>query len=192
MKKGILIAAICIVTSFQAMADPVATTSLITNSAIFETAEIGAKVAHQGKKGESVTVIKEILPDDDGSYWCKVTYGGAGTGYIRKNWLKEYEPNYLTLDKNSVKVEVSDYSDLVKYYATIENNSADTTYEFVRVRVEIYGKDHEMLTYDTSYAVGSDGIGPDERKQFDMFVTVNDAKHTAKGYKAKIVDYGVE
>ncbi|WP_010249161.1 zinc ribbon domain-containing protein [Acetivibrio cellulolyticus] len=93
----------------------------------------------------------------------------------------ENDLNPLRIEKASMTTE-GDYT----YYTGSIKNYSDNIYKFVQVRVVYMDINKEVLTTDTSYAVGSEGIRPNENVQFEVMTKV---RGDVKYGNIEIMDY---
>lgn len=89
---------------------------------------------------------------------------------------------------NSLVVEIKslhksgDYT----YFEGILKNNTDNTYSYVKIKATYYDSSMNVLTTDWTYAVSSEGISPNENKQFELMTKVSG--EVSKG-KLEILDY---
>lgn len=100
-----------------------------------------------------------------------------------KDEAKKIENNLnpLRIEKASITTK-GDYT----YYTGSIKNYSDNIYKFVQVRVVYMDINKEVLTTDTSYAVGSEGIRPNENVQFEVMTKV---RGDVKYGNIEIMDY---
>lgn len=113
-------------------------------------------------------------------------------------FLKELNPNIeedVEDSKDAAYAEKNpfEFSDINCYrdgdYQRFEgtlSNISKTTHTYVEVKVTYYDSDGEMLTSDTTYAVGSDGLSGGGNQQFDMMTRV---RGTVSTYKYQVISY---
>jgi hypothetical protein len=124
----------------------------------------------------------------------------ACTNYSRTPISKSAEakipsakPIYTPKEDLSKKLDVEFlggyvFNDYVKVKYKIINNSTDHNFKFVEVKVTLLDEDKNVLTSDWTYAVGNEGLSPDEAKEFHIMID-KPSSGRVKYYRNEIIDY---
>lgn len=142
----------------------------------------GVSIAYEiGEKIKEDKYFCYPLSEENPSNLSKTIYSvSKGTSKIEATMSQNHQNPIQIIDKS---LELDD--DYYHLNGTISN--VDTlTHSYVEVRVTYYDNNDEVLTTDTGYAVGSEGIRAGENKQFEIMTKVNGS---VDKYKVEIQDY---
>lgn len=78
---------------------------------------------------------------------------------------KESKENYLKLQETSCEIDGG-----YVYIKGFIKNNGNENYYFVEVKSSVHDESKALLDMESSIAVGSEGIGPNERKSFDVMI----------------------
>lgn len=119
----------------------------------------------QGKKENKLT----FLPLRDENIVLKLI------NQIPLLYVSSSEVEKVNNEKNPIRIENTSFTtkgDYTYYIGTIKNYSVNNTYKFVEIRVTYMDSNKNVLTVDSTYAVGSEGIRPNESIQFKVMTEV--------------------
>lgn len=126
---------------------------------------------------ESLTIISQFgVSEAEAKDYCKLDYNNQNNKLDEFLSDKKAEEEAIEYKQRNPfefsNTSLTSDGDYVYYKGSIKNVS-DTTYSFVEIRATYYDSTKNVITTDITYAVGNEGIRPNESKEFEIMTKVS-------------------